>query len=338
MDLTYLEERKKKYSFNNRLNSDFPSQIIVDLTERCNLACVHCPHAHFTKSHEYSGKNLDIDLHNKMVEEVRVHGKGITQYIRYTSNGEPFLHPHIFELLSYSVQNSGVFITVTTNGTLLKPEIINPLLDLDIHMIDISIDAFKPETYAKIRVNGSYGVTKNNVLTLLAARKRLQSRTKIVVSFVEQPDNCNEVEDFIEFWNNAGVDSVVIRRLHSSAGEITQIADSINKGSEDLLRYPCLYPWERITLNPRGELCYCPQDWSHGSVICSYNENTIVDIWQGSFYDQLRNAHLTNDFSKFEFCRKCPDWQQTRWPDEGRSYSDLVEDFIQIHRNQPEKL
>jgi hypothetical protein len=27
------------------------------------------------------------------------------------------------------------------------------------------------------------------------------------------------------------------------------------------------------------------------------------------------------------FCGQCPDWSQTRWPGEGRSYADLVEEL-----------
>lgn len=37
------------YTFSNRLPAQFPSQIVVDVTERCNLACVHCAHADFEK-------------------------------------------------------------------------------------------------------------------------------------------------------------------------------------------------------------------------------------------------------------------------------------------------
>jgi hypothetical protein len=38
----------------------------------------------------------------------------------------------------------------------------------------------------------------------------------------------------------------------------------------------------------------------------------------------LRQAHLGRDFSGHAFCGQCPDWAQTRWPGQGRSYADLV--------------
>jgi hypothetical protein len=92
-------------------------------------------------------------------------------------------------------------------------------------------------------------------------------------------------------------------------------------------RYPCLYPWERILLNPRGELAFCPQDWVHGSVIADYHHTTIRDVWQGAEYQKLRAAHLANDFARHQFCGQCPDWRQTRWPGTGRSYADMVREF-----------
>ena len=43
-----------KYGFNGRLSSDFPSQVMVDITEVCNLACIHCTHPKFKESNVYA--------------------------------------------------------------------------------------------------------------------------------------------------------------------------------------------------------------------------------------------------------------------------------------------
>ena len=100
------------YGFYGRLSAEFPSQIIVDATEVCNLACVHCPHPDFKKSEHYRARYLPTGLNAKMVDEVRHYGKKKTQYIRYTSNGEPLVHPNIYDMLEYSVQHSGVLVTL----------------------------------------------------------------------------------------------------------------------------------------------------------------------------------------------------------------------------------
>ena len=55
-----------------------------------------------------------------MVDEVNEFGRGITKYIRYTSNGEPLVHPKSYEMILYAVEKSATKITLTTNGSLLS--------------------------------------------------------------------------------------------------------------------------------------------------------------------------------------------------------------------------
>lgn len=312
-----------RYGFYGRLKAAFPSQIIVDATEICNLACIHCPHPDFKKSEHYQGRHLDMDLHRKMVDEVREHGAGLTQYIRYTSNGEPLVHPGIYDMLDDAVRRSGVFVALTTNGTILDEKRIEKLLACGLHLVDVSIDAHTPETYSRVRVGGRFEVTKSNVLRLIELKRQARAATRVVASFVEQPENRHESAAFEAFWKDHGADFVVIRRLHSAAGGVPSIAARM-KAEDPEPRRPCLYPWERILLNPQGKLAFCPQDWTHGSVVADYRQTTIAQAWRGAFYDSLRRAHLSDDFSAQPFCGQCPDWRQTCWPGEGRSYADLV--------------
>ncbi|ABC23540.1 radical SAM protein [Rhodospirillum rubrum] len=314
------------YGFGDRLTADFPSQINVDVTEVCNLACVHCPHPQFKKSVHYAGRMLDPALNDKMVEEVRDHGQGRVGYIRYTAAGEPMAHPAIFPMLAKAVARSGTTVSLTTNGMLLDEGRRARLLETGIHLIDISIDAFLPETYARVRVGGDLERVRGGVLRLMEGAARRVDPPKIVVSFVEQPFNQGETADFERFWKENGAAYVVIRRLHSCAGAAQDLAATL-RVEQGETRRPCLYPWERIVLNPSGQLSFCPADWAHGAAIAEYRDTTIREVWQGPFYRALREAHLTNSYANHGFCGQCPDWASTRWPKQGRSYADMVQDF-----------
>lgn len=317
-----------EYGFGGRLDAEFPSQVLMDITEVCNLACTHCPHPAFAKSEHYSGRHLDPALNDKMVEEVRQHGQGRTQYIRYAANGEPLVHPNGYDMIETAVRHSGVYVTLTTNGKIMNEVRTQRLLEAGVHLIDISIDAFTPETYAKIRVKGNLEVTRGNVLRLLRWVRESKSKTRVVVSFVEQPGNRHEAADFESYWKQQGADYVVIRRLHSCSGAIAGLAEQRRESIAAQARRPCLYPWERIAVNARGDLAFCPSDWVHGSRIADYRATTIRETWQGPFYAALRAAHRGGDYSAHGFCGACPDWEATRWPHQGRSYADMVEDFI----------
>ncbi len=324
-----MNDQQPRYGFYGRLNADFPSQICVDIAEVCNLACIHCPHPEFKESPYYQKRYLDPKLNRKMVDEVREEGKGITQYIRYTSNGEPLIHPKGYDMIAYAVEHSGTFVTLTTNGTIMNEKRTRRLLDSGIHMIDISIDAFTPETYAAIRVGGDLEVTRANVLRLLEWVRKSGSSTRVVVSYVEQPGNRHETADFERYWKEQGADYVVIRRLHSAAGAVPEIAREMWEDGGEEQRRPCPYPWERLTLNPRGQLAFCPTEWEYKAEFVDFSKTTIRKVWQGSFMESLRKAHMDNDFSRHKTCGQCPDWKNTRWPDEGRSYADMIEDFNQ---------
>ena len=65
----------EKYTFRDGLTSEFPSQMIVDITEICNLACIHCPHPEFKVSEYYNKRYLDPKLNEKMVKKMIVTGK-----------------------------------------------------------------------------------------------------------------------------------------------------------------------------------------------------------------------------------------------------------------------
>lgn len=318
---------KARFGFGGRLAAGFPSQVIVDVTEVCNLACLHCPHPVFKHSEHYAGRNLDPGLAARAVAEVRAH-RETTQYMRFTANGEPLVHPGLFEMLAHAVSESGVQITLTSNGTLLDLSRADRLLDTNLHLVDISIDAVTPDTYARVRQHGRLEVTRANVLLLIRRRNARGAATRIVVSYVEQPENVSETARFETFWTEAGADRVVVRRLHSNAGASEHIARDMHEVKTQLPRYPCLYPWERIMLTAGGQLAFCPQDWVHGSVLADYRDTSIAAVWAGEEYRKLREAHRACDFGAHAFCGRCPDWRTTRWPhQEGRAYADLVSDL-----------
>lgn len=309
-----------EYGFYDRLTESFPSQLVIDITEKCNLKCIHCPHPIFKKSENYAGRFLSVELNRKAVDEISKHGKDACAYIRYTSNGEPLLHPDAHEMIHYAVEHSGTFVTLTTNGTILNEKKMELLLASGLHMIDISIDAFTSDTYKKIR-GGRLDQVNRNILRLIERRNAGKFKTKIIVSYIKQPLNEFETTDFINYWQAHGADDVLVRDLHSAAGMLP------NNFVNNTDRRPCLYPWERLTLDPKGMLAFCPTDWSYSSTFVDFNKVSITDAWQSDFMKDLRMAHLNNDYQCHGFCEQCPDWKLTMWPDSGRSYANLIEDL-----------
>jgi len=323
--------KNTKFGFVKHLSPIFPSQIMVDVTEYCNLKCIHCPHPVFQGSDLWSGAQLDFNLHKKLIDEIKQDGLGHCNYIRYTSNGEPLIHKKFLEMVQYTNKTvPSVPINVTTNGRLLTEKKAIALLEAGVDVFDVSLDAFYDETYSKIRVKGDLNVTRKNVLKLIDLIKKNKFKSKLIVSYVEQELNKNETNLFEKFWKEAGADFVVIRQQHSAAGAVEERKDSmiLNQVENKIERKPCLYPWERLILSPTGYIGYCPGDWKYKSKFVKFSQTTIKKVWNGEFMNELRKAHMTNDFSCHKFCGNCPDWENTKWPDEGRSYSNVMNDLM----------
>ncbi len=312
-------------SFGGYLTQDYPSHIVVDVTEFCNLACVHCPFVSVTKPKGKARHQLAPELHKKLAQDVAKDGKKSCRFVRYSGEGEPLLHPHIIEFLS-EMSAVGAQTSLTSNGLLLTQERCEAIVAAGTSAVDISIDAFKPETYAKIRVGGDFETMQAGVKRLIAAKRAANSPLKIMTSFIHQEGNEGEDEDFKAYWQDQGADLVFIRDLHSCAGHQKELAQKMWAAAPKP-RTPCLYPWERLNLKADGFVHFCPADWEHGSRVGDFRKQTMAEIWQSPEMEAVRQAHVTNDFSAHSFCGQCPDWSVIRWPWQGRTYASAMHEF-----------
>ena len=314
-----------QYGFYDRLTKEFPSQINVDLIELCNYACIHCPYSMMVQEKKLSHARFSPVLNQKLIDEVRKYGVGKTQQIRYTANGEPFLHPEIMDILDYAVKNSGVFVSVTTNGSLVDEQKAQQLLEMGLGLIDFSLDAYSEKTYQEIRLHGQLEKVRSHILFMLKKKREGAYKTRIVVSFVVQEKNEQEKEDFKRYWTKQGVDYVIFRKLHSAGGNMSYT-------EKEECTQPCVYPWERISLDAKGLLQFCPNSWGTASGFeYSYTDHTIHELWNSEVYAQLRKEHLQNRFEMFQRCATCPDRTSTIWPADRtgawRGYGDMIADF-----------
>jgi len=157
-------EAEIKYLFENA----GIKQIILDLTNRCNMRCKYCgysgkykyerPHQNKNMSKEYAVKAVDYFLkHSSKKEQAAVTFYG----------GEPLLE---FDLFKYIVEyvksyKRNYVFSLTTNGTLLNEEISKFLIHNDI-LIDVSFDGPKfihDKNRVMISGKGSYDLIIKNL-------------------------------------------------------------------------------------------------------------------------------------------------------------------------------
>jgi SynChlorMet cassette radical SAM/SPASM protein ScmE len=126
-----------------------PSEIVIAVTGRCNLACTYCYYA----DEMIALQDLPTETWQAFFIELRE--MGVMRVI--LSGGEPFIRQDIWELVDGIVKNKMRF-SILTNGTLVTQEIAEQLVAYRqrLNYIQVSVDGSCAETHDKLRGKGSF--------------------------------------------------------------------------------------------------------------------------------------------------------------------------------------
>jgi len=184
-----------------------PTNIQINLTERCNLRCKNCKIWCLTKKKELSYKEwIDIIIDLK---------QWLGPYTLDISGGEPFLRKDLIDIIRFCHKNE-IQTVVCTNATLLTPEIIKILSGLETLNLSISLDGSTPQTHDYMRgVEGTYKRT----IDALQQLKNLKRRCSINIATILTGYNCNEILDIVKFVQDKKLaDGIVFQALEQTFG------------------------------------------------------------------------------------------------------------------------
>ena len=152
--------------------------VYMKLTPLCNLRCVMCGQRgdkgilKGPVGVEEAKKIPPFEVYKKFVDDVAP-----TRPTFYLWGGEPFMYPHLFELIRH-IRSRGMLATVNTNGTFLEKyaeQIVRDQWD----GLFVSLDGFE-EVNDAIRGKGSY----QNVVRGFEALNREKERQKSDLPFL----------------------------------------------------------------------------------------------------------------------------------------------------------
>ncbi len=106
--------------------------VILNLTRRCNLRCIHC----YAASDTGAGENeLSTAEWMRVLDDLAEFGSPVVLF----SGGEPLIHPDIVRLVKYATDR-GLRAAASTNGTLITPDMAVALNDAGLSYAGVSID------------------------------------------------------------------------------------------------------------------------------------------------------------------------------------------------------
>lgn len=141
----------------------YPYNGMIELTDRCNLNCVHCYINQPAASREALATEMSTDQIKHVLDQMAEAG---TLFLTFTG-GEPLLRRDFSEIYLYA-KRKGFIITLFTNATMVTPEIADMLAELKPLSIEVTLYGATQETYERVtRVSGSYARFRRGIALLM---------------------------------------------------------------------------------------------------------------------------------------------------------------------------
>ncbi|WP_078897153.1 radical SAM protein [Streptomyces sp. NRRL S-495] len=263
----------------------------LELTNRCNLKCVHC----YTESHPGSGdKDLLTALdYESIMNQAYDLGCRKIQFI----GGEPQLNPDFPGLLSHAKEVGFEFVEVFTNLTRLTENVLRFAV-LNGVRFATSVYSHDSATHDAITT-----VRSSHAKTVANLKRLIDSEVETRASIIGIRQNDSEVRQTEEFLRDLGVGSVRISRVREfgRGEEVT--------GQRASMSALCGHCWSgKLCIAPDGTAypCVMARQWPVGDVL----EDRLESIVNGTRLEKTRKeifhtAWIPKTTQPVNWCEPC---------------------------------
>jgi radical SAM protein with 4Fe4S-binding SPASM domain len=150
-----------------------PISGVIELTQRCNMGCIHCYTNLPARDRTARAGELSFDEICRILNEIVDAG---CLWLLFTG-GEIFLRKDFIDIYTYAKQK-GLLLALFTNGTLITPRIAEKLAQYPPFLIEITLYGRSREIYEQITgVEGSYDHCLEGIRLLKERRLPLKLKT-----------------------------------------------------------------------------------------------------------------------------------------------------------------
>ena len=168
-------------------------------TRTCNLKCRHCYMSSDAKKYQ---NELTTAEAKQFIDDLADFNVPVLLF----SGGEPLIRPDFFELADYAAKK-GVRPTLSTNGTLITPEVARKIKDIGVGYVGISLDGLR-EVNDKFRGKaGAFEAAMNGIKNCVAVDQRVGLR------FTINHHNIQELENIFDFIEEENINRVCFYHL-----------------------------------------------------------------------------------------------------------------------------
>ena len=147
-----------------------PLRVVAwELTGACNLRCTHCR----ASAGMVSDDELTTAEALSFIDSLAHH-----RPLLIMTGGEPLMRADLFELVAHA-RERGLRCVLSTNGTLLTPELAARIRESGIRRVSISVDGAAPATHDHVRGGGNFKRSLRGAQYILDAGLELQINTTL---------------------------------------------------------------------------------------------------------------------------------------------------------------
>lgn len=182
--------------------ADRLQRLNLELTSRCNYACVGCPTHELIRGKGVMKPELFKEILNETGNEL--------ERVFLWGYGEPLLHPNISELVRYAGRFKTKKVMSTTGWRLEDLTDLESLGQLD--ELIISINGLNQEVYARHQINGDFEKVMRGVRKVAPIMQ--DSKTRFIMQIVAHKENLNDIPKAEDFARRYGFDALIVKSFN----------------------------------------------------------------------------------------------------------------------------
>jgi radical SAM protein with 4Fe4S-binding SPASM domain len=231
------------------------------------------------------------DMPFSMATDILLQSRNKAHSVKLNWRGEPFLYPHLPEIISTAKLYNYTDIMLNTNGNVSFEKILEAC-KAGLTYLAFSIDGTTLEEYQSIRRNGDFLWVMNNLQQTCARKKDFPKLRVILQARVKNP-----TQGIFERFQ-----ALLPPGCELKIAPMTWRTGFIDK-PEGLKRKDCIMPKRRLLIDWKGNVYSCCADWFGKSPLGNIKKNTLEELWLGAdvWREELRSGEAFNK----EPCKSC---------------------------------
>jgi len=182
-----------------QFSSDKRPVVVWNITQRCNLKCIHC-YAH-AKDNSLERK-LTFKEGKYLIDDLAEFGVPVILF----SGGEPLVRKDLPELAAYAVKK-GIRAVISTNGTLITRQIAQNLKDIGLSYVGISLDGMEAINDRFRGVQGAF------VSALKGIENCKNAGIRVGLRFTINKQNAHQIPDIFKLLEDMDIPRICFYHL-----------------------------------------------------------------------------------------------------------------------------